>query len=555
MKGVPDIFDHPARVLVVDDERLNRELIKLMLAPDGFEVDAAANGEEAMAILAHHPPDLIILDVMMPGMDGYAVARAVKENPDTQNIPVIMVTALDDHDARMRGLRAGAEDFLSKPVDRAELCARVKNLLRLKAYGDYYGKYSETLEREVQARTADLAERSKRLEEQTTALLRSEERTNYALGGARMGVWELDVGTWRMTWSDTMAPVFGLTSRDAPTGITAFLDLVHSDDRKAVADALAEAVRAGTDFAMEFRICWPDGSARWLIGRAHMMRDAANNPVRLLGVAADIGDRKSLEAQFRQAQKMEAVGQLAGGVAHDFNNLLTVIMSYADLVLHDLKPGDTSHADLLQVVAAAESAAGLTKQLLAFSRKQVLEPTIVDVNALVKLMDKMLGRLLGGRIKLVTILYPELRAVRADRGQLEQVLMNLAVNARDAMPRGGRLIVETAEVELDGSDVTEVVNPVGSYVTLTVRDTGVGMDTTTLERLFEPFFTTKEPGKGTGLGLATVYGIVQQSGGFVRVKSELGSGTTFTVYLPRVYDADEPAPSAASTIAWPAATT
>jgi len=169
-------------------------------------------------------------------------------------------------------------------------------------------------------------------------------------------------------------------------------------------------------------------------------------------------------------------------------------------------------------------------------------------------MNKMLGRLLGGRIKLVTVLDPNLRAVRADRGQLEQVLMNLAVNARDAMPKGGRLIIETAEVELDGSDMTEVVNPVGSYVTLTVRDTGVGMDGATLERLFEPFFTTKEPGKGTGLGLATVYGIVQQSGGFVRVKSELGSGTAFTVYLPRVYDEDEPVASAASTIAWPAVT-
>jgi PAS domain S-box-containing protein len=555
MKGAPEIFDHPGRILVVDDERLNRELIRVMLAPDGFEVIMAASGEEAMTTLAANAPDLIILDVMMPGIDGYAVARAVKENPATQNIPVIMVTALGDREARMRGLDAGAEDFLNKPVDRAELRARVRNLLRLKAYGDYYGKYSETLERQVRARTLDLAERSKRLEEQTTALLRSEERTNYALGGARMGVWELDVGTWRITWSDTMASVFGLESRDAPSGITAFLALVHDDDRQAVADALADALHEGTDFAMEFRVLWPDGSVRWLAGRARMMRDAANNPVRLLGVTADIGERKSLEAQFRQAQKMEAVGQLAGGVAHDFNNLLTVIMSYADLVLHDLHPGDTSHADLLQVVAAAESAAALTKQLLAFSRKQVLEPTIVDVNALVQLMNKMLGRLLGGRIKLVTVLDPNLRAVRADRGQLEQVLMNLAVNARDAMPKGGRLIIETAEVELDGSDVTEVVNPVGSYVTLTVRDTGVGMDSATLERLFEPFFTTKEPGKGTGLGLATVYGIVQQSGGFVRVKSELGIGTTFTVYLPRVYDADEPVASAASTIAWPAATT
>ncbi len=554
MNPRPQLRDHRARILVVDDERQNRALLEAMLAPEGFDVWTASSGEEAIALVAQQPPDLILLDLMMPGMDGYDVARNVKGNPATRNIPIIMITAHGDRDARMRGLGAGAEDFLSKPVDRAELSVRVKNLLHLKAFGDYYSKYSETLEEEVQERTADLAERSKRLAEQAAALLRSEERTNYALGGARMGIWEIDVPTQRLTWSDTMATLFGLTSSQAPGAVAGFLALVHADDQQIVGDAVAAAVRTGARFEMDFRVLLPDGKTRWLAGRARMMRDADGTPLRLLGVGADVSDRKLLESQLRQSQKMEAVGQLAGGVAHDFNNMLTVIMSYCDLVMNDLKPGDPAHDDLLQVVGAATSAASLTRQLLAFSRNQVLRPTVIDVNELVTGMEKMLGRLIQDSVELVTKLEPELRAVRADHGQLEQVLMNLVVNARDAMPKGGHLTIETRNVKLDHTLVDDAVIAGGAYTKLSVSDTGTGMDEATKERLFEPFFTTKEVGKGTGLGLATVYGIVQQSGGFIRVVTALGEGTTFSVYLPRFYAADEPAASAAPTIVSASAT-
>ncbi len=548
MNPRPELPAQRARILVVDDERQNRALLEVMLAPEGFDVITAASGEEAIAVVTHQPPDLILLDLMMPGMDGYDVARQVKGNLATRNIPIIMITAHGDRDARMRGLGAGAEDFLSKPVDRAELTVRVKNLLRLKAFGDYYSQYSEALEQEVQERTADLAERSKRLEEQASALLRSEERTNYALGGARMGVWELDVGTWHLTWSDTMASVFGLTPKEAPVDVAGFLQRVHADDRRVVDDAMAAAVSMGTDFEMDFRVLWPDGSTRWLAGRARMMRDADGTPLRLLGVGADVSDRKLLESQLRQSQKMEAVGQLTGGVAHDFNNMLTVIMSYCDLVMNDLLPGDTAHDDLMQVVSAATSAASLTRQLLAFSRNQVLRPTIVDVNELVTGMEKMLGRLIQDSVELVTQLAPELHPVRADHSQLEQVLMNLVVNARDAMPKGGHLVIETVNVELDGGTMNGTPIAAGAYTRLAVSDTGTGMDDATKERLFEPFFTTKAVGKGTGLGLATVYGIVQQSGGFIRVETALGRGTTFSVYLPRFYALGEPVASAAPTI-------
>src|ERR1019366_9052975 len=302
MNQAPGVADHIQRILIVVDERPNRQVLEAMLVPEGVAISTACSGEEALALVTLEPPDLILLDVMMPGMDGYHVARTLKGSAATQNIPIIMITALGDRDARMRGLDAGAEDFLSKPVDRAELCVRVRNLLRLKAYGDLLGKHSEMLERKVAARTADLAVRTQALEENAAALRRSEERTNYALGGARMGVWEIDIATRRLTWSQTMASVFGLPREQAPTRVTAFMALVHPDDRRAVEDAMADAIRAGTDFEKEFRVLWPDGSTHWMAGRSRMMRDAAGRPPRLLGVGADISDRKSLEAQLRQSQ-------------------------------------------------------------------------------------------------------------------------------------------------------------------------------------------------------------------------------------------------------------
>jgi PAS domain S-box-containing protein len=263
-------------------------------------------------------------------------------------------------------------------------------------------------------------------------------------------------------------------------------------------------------------------------------RHYVNGRAARLTALRDITEKRSLELQFRQAQKMEAIGRLAGGVAHDFNNLLTVITSYAAMLLEDSPPTDPRRDDLKEIRGAAEAAAKLTSQLLAFSRQQVLAPEVLSVNDVVTGAERMLRRLIGEDIEFTTVLDPDAGRVRADAGQIEQVIMNLAVNARDAMPEGGRLTIETRNVDFSGAPADHYPAKSGPYVMLAVTDSGLGMDDETKARLFEPFFTTKPPGKGTGLGLATVYGIVKQSEGFVWVYSEPGMGTTFKIYLPHV---------------------
>ncbi len=313
-----------------------------------------------------------------------------------------------------------------------------------------------------------------------------------------------------------------------------FERLVHPEDLPLALELLGRVVRGELRPVNQFRVRTATGDYR-VAEFSATSQLVEGQIIGILGIGRDVTERVQLEQQLRQAQKMEAVGRLAGGIAHDFNNILTAITGYADLLLEDLGPADPRRQDAEEVRKAAERAAGLTRQLLAFSRQQVLQPSVMDVNALVGDLQKMLGRLLGEDVDLNTRLHPAAGRVKADAGQLEQVLMNLAVNARDAMPRGGKLTLETANADLDERFAAEhyPARP-GPYVMIAVTDTGTGMSEETQAHMFEPFFTTKEKGKGTGLGLATVYGIVKQSGGFIWVYSELGHGSTFKIYLPRV---------------------
>ncbi|HEX2045492.1 MAG TPA: PAS domain S-box protein [Gaiellaceae bacterium] len=310
--------------------------------------------------------------------------------------------------------------------------------------------------------------------------------------------------------------------------------LVAPEDRAAFT-ALTREVLAGGSGNLEFELVGLRGTRRRMETHAVPLAGANGEVRAALSVTRDVTERRRLEEQLFRSQKLEAVGRLAGGVAHDFNNLLTGILGYADLLYMGLAEDDPRRADAAEVKRAAERAATLTRQLLAFSRRQVLKPRVIDLNRVVEDMERMLRRLIGEDVELVTAVDPALGRVEADPGQIEQVIANLVVNARDAMPEGGRLVLETENVEVDGTFTAgRVEMPPGAYVVLAVTDTGVGMDAETQAHAFEPFFTTKEVGKGTGLGLATVYGIVKQSGGYIWVYSEQGEGTTFRIYLPRV---------------------
>ncbi|MGH7475295.1 MAG: ATP-binding protein [Longimicrobiales bacterium] len=400
------------------------------------------------------------------------------------------------------------------------------------AAGDYTRRVATARRDEIGRLSDAFNTMTDRVEHAYGELRKSHEQTHFALAAARIGVWESDLATGEMVCSDSMRIVHGLPPDALPTTRDAFLELVHADDRAAVRTALAGRP-SDEAFDLEYRAIAPDGSVRWIEGKGRTQFDDGGQPRSVLGVSADVTDRRRLEAQLHQSQKMEAIGQLAGGVAHDFNNLLTAIVGHGNLVLGQLPEPNRLRGDVIEILKAGESAAGLTRQLLAFSRRQVTQPEVIDLNEVVTHTEKLLRRLIGEDIVFVTALAPRLDHVRVDRGHLEQVLVNLAVNARDAMPDGGRLTITTGNVDLDEAYTHEhlAVTP-GPYVMLAVSDTGIGMDAETQAHIFEPFFTTKAPGKGTGLGLATVFGIVKQSGGHVYVYSEPGSGTTFKIYLP-----------------------
>ena len=357
-------------------------------------------------------------------------------------------------------------------------------------------------------------------------------------------------GQWLYV-SPQIETILGFTTEEWLSTSRDWLLRIPSEDHPIVISAEERSAR-GEPFQAEYRLTRKDGETIWVSDTAVVVRGSDSHPV-MEGLIVDITDRKMLEEQLQQARKMEAVGRLAGGVAHDFNNLLTIIKGYVEMAQQRCLDRPELHSDIRRIEEAADRAVTLVRQLLAFSRKQVLRPKVLDLNTIVTNLDPLLRRLMSEIIEMKTLVSDEVGAIKADPGQIEQVIMNLVVNARDALPNGGRILIETSNVDLDSTYTRDhaVVVP-GPYVLLAVTDTGVGMTPDTVGHIFEPFYTTKESGRGTGLGLSTVYGIVKQSGGYIWVYSELGKGTTFKVYLPRVTDA---IPASAVTAITPSSTT
>ena len=494
------------RILLLEDNDADAELVEVELrrAELDFTARRVVTRPDFERALREFHPDIIVSDHQLPQFSGVAALELARAR--APHAPFILLTGSLDEETAVEYMKAGAADYILKgrltrlgPAVRGAL-ERERMKRQLREREEYFRSLIE--------QAMDII-----------AVLDADGAVRYA--------------------SPSVLPLLGYGAEEL-VGQHIF-DLVHPDDVGPALRVFAEGVATGRGGRLlELQVRHKDGTYRSLeaIGR-YLLDDPVVRGVVIN--ARDVTERRSLERQLLQAQKMEAVGRLAGGIAHDFNNILTAIFGYADLLTEEFPAGSPARQDLEEIRKAATRASALTRQLLAFSRQQVLAPVVLSVNDLVADVDKMLRLLVGEDVELRLNLARDAGNVRADSGQLQQVIMNLVVNARDAMPTGGKLVIETADAELTEqyAELHQAVIP-GRYVMLAVSDTGVGMDAQTKARIFEPFFTTKEKGKGTGLGLSTVYGIVKQSGGYVWVYSEPGHGTTFKLYLPRVDAPAEP---------------
>ena len=385
-----------------------------------------------------------------------------------------------------------------------------------------------------------IEEAQRRRDEQLQAQVeieRREAQLEEAQAIARLGSWDWDLATDVVDSTDELMRIFGSDPGGPKPEFETYMGRIHEDDRADVDEVIRRALASLEPYTTEFRVLRPDGTLAYVLASGKVVTDQDGHPARLVGTCQDVTERKLLESKISQSQKMEAVGQLAGGIAHDFNNLLAVITSFGRFALEELPQGDPARADIEQVVEAGKKGAKLTRQLLTFSRKEVVKPLVFSPVDVIAETQKLLTRTLKENIEFSTRLCPDVWNIKMDRGELEQVLMNLAINAQAAMPKGGSLFIQADNVVVDAADHGHPSDlPRGEYVRIQVSDTGEGISEAVRSRIFEPFFTTKGVGDGTGLGLATAYGIVTRAGGAISVYSEVAHGSTFKVYLPRCSD-------------------
>jgi PAS domain S-box-containing protein len=495
---------------MIEDNRADAEFVEAIFTTLGrgrFLVEHADRLSVGLRRLSQGQFDVALLDLMLPDSDG--IETFMKLSAGAPGVPIVILTVMADEAVAVQAVEGGAQDYLIKTsLDGKVLCRALRYAIERHRMLAQVQRYARELA-VSEARFRSLVQNSSDIITVTDpdgTIRYASPSTEAVLGHSS----SLLVGK----------NAFGFVHPGDAATLRAFLDRVVS-----------QPARAAT---AEYRLRHVDGS--WIdleaVGNNRLTDPAV---VGIVVNARNLTDRRRLEAQLRQSQKMEAIGNLAGGIAHDFNNLLTIIIGHTHLQLQRLGANHSDREEWELIRETADRGAALIRQLLVFSRQQVVQPVVLDLNSVVEGIGGLLQRLLGEHIELVIASAPDLGRVRADPGHIEQVIVNLAVNARDAMLDGGRLTIETANVELDAEYARRHVGAqIGPHVMLAVSDTGSGMDAETQSRMFEPFFTTKEPGKGTGLGLSTVYGIVQQCGGTIWVYSEIGHGTTFKIYLPRI---------------------
>jgi two-component system, cell cycle sensor histidine kinase and response regulator CckA len=493
------------RVLLVDDDASYAAFVQRELDASPVTLEHVPSLDAARRSLATHPYDAILLDLGLPDSGGVSTVEAISSI--ARDIPVVVLTSEKDDAVAVRAVQSGAEDYLSKDTSDAPV------IMRSLRYALERGGLKRSL-REREARFRALVENSY----DAITLVDASFRIAYD--------------------SRAVERVTGFTPAERlGKRVDEFL---HPDDVAPIAERYTYLMEHPDDtLHVEYRYLHKDGTFRW--GEATAMNRLKDPAVQAVVVNhRDVTERRAMtealrlsEEQLRQAQKLEAVGRLAGGVAHDFNNVLTAIFGYSDLLMEQFTLDDTRRSDVQEIRRSAERAAALTRQLLAFSRKQVMQPRLLNLNDVIVNVQSLLARLVGEDIQVKIALSPELWTVMADPGQIEQVLMNLAANARDAMPEGGWIKIATSNSRVDTERLERPGLRPGEYACLSVEDGGAGIPESVRAHIFEPFFTTKEQGKGTGLGLATVYGVVKQSGGGIYVDSEEGQGTTFHIYLPK----------------------
>jgi two-component system, cell cycle sensor histidine kinase and response regulator CckA len=577
------------RVLVIDDNRAIHDDFRKILSPTlnraaalsateaavfghatdevqqtRFEVDSAYQGQEGVLMVKKAldtglPYAMAFVDVRMPpGWDGVETTKRIWEIDSS--VQIVICTAYSDYSWGEMFEKLGHRDgllILKKPFDAVEAFQLAHALTEKWWLHLQFRRKMEELESRVGDRTRELQRTNEALQTEVAEHQRAEEelrKTVVQLKQTEVSLVESDTKFRQL--ADNVTDVFWMTSPDLQktqyvsrayekifgrsvesvyANPLQWAEAILPEDRERVHATFSRLAAGESSVHAEFPIARPDGTVRWIFSRGFQVRDAAGNLVRIAGIASDITERKHFEAKLVQSQKMETVGKLAGGIAHEFNSILTAIIGQSELLLVELPAGNPLSRNATEIRQAAGRAATLTRQLLAYGRKQILQPEILDLNQVLASMQGMIRHLIGSDVNMQIVGGLGLQAVLADAGQIEQVIMNMVINAREAMPNGGKLTLETANVSFDQESVGRYpeLRP-GDYVMLAITDTGAGMSGEVKARAFEPFYSTKDVGEGTGLGLSTCYGIVKQSGGHISVYSEQGRGATFKIYLPQV---------------------